>query len=117
MLSSCQSSRIIETGNVRTDSIYISQVKWDSIYVLDSVFIREKGDTLFVEKTKYKYIERCYHDTLWKERSDTVLMEKLVEKELSKWDGWMLALGRVSLLCLVVLVFIVMARLYFKFNP
>lgn len=98
-LSGCRSVEYVPVETVRTDTTYISKDKWDSIYVLDSVFVHEKGETLLVEKTRYKYIERVLHDTLYRERRDSVAVPYPVEKRLTwrqhtaiKFFPWLLAL-------------------------
>lgn len=80
----CSSPRYIEVPveTVRTEYIYKldkdSTSKLDSIYVRDSIFIKEKGDTIFQykEKTKYK-IE--YKDKIVN-KTDTILKIDSIEK-------------------------------------
>ena len=85
-LTSCK-TKYLPVETIRVDTTYISTEKWDSIYVLDSVFVRERGETLLIEKTKYKYIERVLRDTMYKERIDSVAVPYPVEKELTWWQG------------------------------
>lgn len=104
-MSGCKSVKYVPVTTVLTDTTYISKEKWDSIYVLDSVFIHEKGETLLIEKTKYKYIERVLHDTIYKERKDSVAVPYPVEKELTwsqrtaiKFFPWLLVASGVMML-------------------
>lgn len=74
MLMSCAATRKASTEEVtdncrsteKLDSIFITATQRDSIYLHDSIYVREKGDTVT------KYVERvCYHyklqtDTLYK---------------------------------------------------
>lgn len=86
--SSC-SPRIIETIRYQRDTTYVQQVKVDSVYRRDSVFIREKGDTVFIykERIRDRYVFR--HDTLRLVKVDSVAVERVkevkVEKPLSAW--------------------------------
>lgn len=88
MVTSC-SPRIIETIRYQRDTTYVQQVKVDSVYRRDSVFVREKGDTVFIykERIRDRYIFR--HDTLRLVKVDSVAVERVkevkVEKPLSAW--------------------------------
>lgn len=93
LLAGCKSVEYIPQESVRTDSLYISQWKHDSIYVQDSVLVREKGDTIFISKTQYKYIERCLHDTLWQTHTDSIAVPYPVEKQLSRTDRLKIQVG------------------------
>ena len=86
--SSC-SPRIIENIRYQRDTTYVQQVKVDSVYRRDSVFIREKGDTVIIykERIRDRYVFR--HDTLRLVKVDSVAVERIkevkVEKPLSAW--------------------------------
>lgn len=101
----CSSTRIVEVERVRTDTTYLTKQVRDSVWLHDSVLIREKGDTLWVEKWHTKYVERLRVDTMMRLRTDSVPVpypvEKLVEKDLSWWQRFRLFLGNVSLVVLL----------------
>ena len=86
--TSC-SPRIIETIRYQRDTTYIQQVRVDSVYRRDSVFVREKGDTVIIDKERIRdrYVFR--HDTLRLVKVDSVAVERIkevkVEKPLSAW--------------------------------
>ena len=86
--TSC-SPRIIENISYKRDTTYVQQVKVDSVYRRDSVFIREKGDTVIIykERIRDRYVFR--HDTLRLVKVDSVVVERVkevkVEKPLSAW--------------------------------
>jgi hypothetical protein len=46
----------------------------DSVFVRDSVYVQEKGDTIYKYKDKYVYV--------YKNRVDTFYMEKIREREV-----------------------------------
>lgn len=87
--TSC-SPRIIENIRYQRDTTYVQQVKVDSVYRRDSVFVREKGDTVFIykERIRDRYVFR--HDTLRLVKVDSVAVERVkevkVEKPLSVWE-------------------------------
>lgn len=88
MAVSC-SPKIYERVVYQHDTTYVQQVKVDSVYRRDSVFVREKGDTVFIykERIRDRYVFR--HDTLRLVKVDSVVVERVkeveVEKPLSAW--------------------------------
>lgn len=92
-LCSCRSEKYVPIETVRTDSIYINQVQRDSIYQHDSIYIREKGDTVWMEKYKYIYRDKIVRDTMYFNQTDTIREPYPVEKELSRWQQIKLELG------------------------
>lgn len=83
------SPKIYERVVYQHDTTYVQQVKVDSVYRKDSVFVREKGDTVFIykERIRDRYVFR--HDTLRLVKVDSVAVERVkeveVEKPLSAW--------------------------------
>lgn len=79
------SPRIIERIVVQHDTTTVHHR--DTTYHRDSIYIREwvKGDTIFVEKYKDRYIfrDRWRDSVSIREVHDTTTVEKKVEKELS----------------------------------
>lgn len=86
ILYSCKSIQYVPVETVKRDTTYLSQTKIDSIYHRDSIYVERKGDTVYLSKYKYlyKYIEK--HDTLWREKVDTVRVAYPVEAQLTKWQ-------------------------------
>ena len=93
MASAC-SPRVIETIHVQHDTTYIQKVQIDSVYKRDSIYVKDKGDTVYIYRElwreKYKYLR----DTVAVVRVDSVAVEREkiveVEKPLSKWKSWQL---------------------------
>ncbi len=90
LLASCGALKTqVQTVYVR-DTAYISNVQVDSVYKRDSVFLREKNDTV------YKYVERILdryrllHDTIYRCRVDSVYIDNVrevkVDKPLTAWQ-------------------------------
>lgn len=93
VLWSCRSVKYVPVETVKTDSIYITNVLRDSIYRLDSIYIRDKGDTVLVEKYKYLFVDKLRHDTLYINHTDSIRVPYPVEKELTRWQQIKLELG------------------------
>lgn len=58
---------------VKTDTVVKTVTKCDSVVVKDSVYVREKGDSVYVYKEKWRERLVFMRDTLYKARTDTVL--------------------------------------------
>lgn len=86
--ASC-SPRIVERIVQKTDTTYIERMRLDSIWQKDSVFIREKADTVFVYREHIRDRFRFIHDTTAIVRIDSVAYETIkeveIEKPLSAW--------------------------------
>ena len=104
-LSACKSIKYVPVETIKVDTTYISQIKIDSVYYRDSIYVEHKGDTVYLSKHKYlyKYIEK--HDTLWREKIDTIQIAYPVEAQLSKWQKIKMQLGNTFIgICIVALI-------------
>lgn len=113
-LCSCRSEKYIPIETVRTDSIYINQVQRDSIYQHDSIYIREKGDTVWMEKYKYIYRDKIVRDTMYFNQTDTIREPYPVEKELSRWQQMKLELGGWAFGIIITAALIIIGWLLYK---
>lgn len=95
---------------VERDSIYLSRVERDSVFVRDSQTIREKGDTVYRDRWRVEYRERVLRDTAYIERNDTITNVVEVERALTWWERTRMAAGDVALLGLVVLLIYMILR-------
>ena len=57
----------------RTDTIYKVDVRHDSIYRRDSVYIRERGDTVTIYREHWNTKVDIRHDTIHHVKTDTIL--------------------------------------------
>ena len=85
MLASCR-TEYIPIESVRYDSIYFAKMQKDSIYIQDSIYIKEKGDTVFVDKFKYIYKYVNIQDTCFIEKTDSILIPYPIERKLTWWE-------------------------------
>lgn len=103
LCTSCTTIKYVPVESVKTDSVYINKVERDSIYLQDSIYIKEKGDTIFEYRYKYLFKEIEKVDTFYVERTDTISTIVEVEKPLTKWQRFKLDLGGIALGVVVVL--------------
>lgn len=87
LAASC-SPRIIEHTTIQRDTVY--KVRTDSVAVLqrDSVFIRERGDTVFIYKERLRYRDRVKIDTVRLVKVDSVTVERVKEVKVEKPLSW-----------------------------
>ena len=113
-LCSCRSVKYVPVETVRTDSIYINHVQRDNIYQHDSIYIREKGDTVWMEKYKYIYRDKIVRDTMYFNRTDTIRESYPVEKELTHWQQIKLELGGWAFGVIITVALIIIGWLLYK---
>lgn len=89
---SCGTTKVIEVPVDRIRTEYIDRHSVDTIIKNDSIVIREKGDTTFLEKYKYiyKYVYRT--DTVLKTDTITKIQTVEVVKEVNKVKNWQIGL-------------------------
>ena len=117
LASSC-SPRIVEHIRYQHDTTYV--VRRDSVrfYDRDSIYIREKGDTIYKYVEKWRYRDRVRVDTFYRTRVDSVAVEHTkiveVEKPLSGWRKWQI--GAFWWLCgaVVLLLLWIFRKFIFK---
>ena len=87
LATSC-SPRIVEHIQYQRDTLY--QVKRDSVryYDRDSIFIREKGDTIYQYVEKWRWRDRVRVDTIYRARIDSVFIDRIKEVEVIKPLSW-----------------------------
>lgn len=61
---SCTTTKIVEVPVETIKTEYIEQVKYDSIYSKDSIYIMQKGDTIYNNKVQYLYKYKYLRDTI-----------------------------------------------------
>ena len=116
-LSGCRTKyipmeKVVCRDVVKHDTLHTS----DSVFVRDSVFLRQKGDTCFLdrwhEKTIFKNVYRVKVDSFI--RRDSIPVPYPVEKQLSKWEQFQLKYANWSFGALCVLLVVLGYKLYKK---
>lgn len=114
ILYGCKSIQYVPVETTKRDTTYLSQTKIDSIYHRDSIYVEHKGDTVYLSKYKYlyKYIEK--HDTLWREKTDTIQIVYPVEAQLTKWQKIKINMGEYLIAAIVLIVIWLRAKYFIK---
>ena len=82
LLSSCKttsnSTAIVPVHSATHDTLWLSKVKYDSIYIDRWQRIERKADTVFYDRVKIEFRYRLLRDTVYKTRTDTIPVVKQV---------------------------------------
>jgi len=105
---SCRMPQYIPIESVKTE--YRDKILRDSIHLYDSIYIKEKGDTLIMERFRYMYRDKLIRDSIFK--CDTirvpypveVLKQVKMKRALSGWQNFQIWCGRFALV--ITLLFI-----------
>lgn len=111
LLSSCKTTSnttaIVPVHSATHDTILLSKVKYDSIYIDRWQRIERKADTVFYDRVKIEFRYRLLRDTVYKTRTDTIPVVKqvpVIRKErytppFTKFLGYLciIALGAISI--------------------
>lgn len=109
LIASC---RVIKEVPVETTKVeYRDRLvcNTDSVYIHDSISVKEKKDTVFVEKYRTAVITRLLTDSLYIEKRDSIQVPVIVEKKLSTFEKSMYRFGIFCawLILVVVICYIV----------
>lgn len=115
-ITSCRSIKYVPVESVRYDSIYITKHQRDSIFQRDSIYVLDKGDTVFIYKDKYIYVYNNKTDTIYRNTTDTITQVVEVERELTKWQKFRMDAGGWSLGVLLILIIFGVGRIIYKFK-
>ena len=82
LLSSCKTTGnttdIMPVHSATHDTLWLSKVKYDSVYIDRWQHIERKADTVFCDRAKTEFRYRLLRDTVYKTRTDTVPVVKQV---------------------------------------
>ena len=81
---SCTTERVVTVEKVRTDTVWQNHTVRDSIFVHDSVHVKENGDTVWIEKWKTVWQNHTKHDSVYIHKTDSVPVPYPVVKEVEK---------------------------------
>lgn len=106
MAASCRTIERVEVPVPIHDTTYVYHNTHDSVFVENLVKEYIKGDTVFKEKVKTKYIERLRVDTMFSYKEVPIEIEKetikYVEKKLNWFQKTLIGLGVCFILSLLV---------------
>lgn len=113
LLGSCKvKEKIVEVPipQIKTEIKYIDKVKYDSIYLKDSVYIIQRGDTVYNNKVAYRYKYKYLKDTITINKADTItrlqkVTEIKVKNQLNVVQKILMYIGLFSLLMFIIIIY------------
>ncbi|MBP7011791.1 MAG: hypothetical protein KBB20_06800 [Bacteroidales bacterium] len=103
LMYSCKSVKYIPVETTKIE--YRDNLVRDSVIRYDSVHVKDKGDTLILERYKYLYKNKILKDSIF--INDTIRVPypvevvKQTEAPLSSWQNFQIWCGRLALIALL----------------
>ena len=114
LLCGCKSVEYVPVVEHHTDTLIQTKVQKDSVFLHDSISVKEKGDTLLIEKWHTVFREIQSHDTIYQSKTDSVPypypVKEYIEKPLTATQKWLMGIGICTVLALVVFIAIKLKR-------
>lgn len=110
---SCRSVQYVPVGSVKIDSVYLSKVMRDSVYIKDSVLI-VKDDSIKEYRYKYIYKYKDRTDTVYSEKVDSIRVPYPVEAQLTKWQKFKQSMGGFAIAAIIIIILIVVGKIVYK---
>lgn len=100
----------VEIPKIKTEIKYIDKLQHDSIYLKDSIFIYQKGDTIFNNKILYQYKYKYLRDTININKIDTIykpikITETIVKNELNSIQKTLVYIGLFALIFVIIWIY------------
>ena len=109
--AACSSLRQVQVvREVSRDTLYLSNVQYDSIYVDNWQLTDRTKDTIYLEKSHIEYRYKLLRDTVYKVQIDTIPVIR--EVEVIKTERYTPAIYKWSLaICIALIILIVLSIL------
>ena len=116
VLSGCATTRQTQVvEQVSRDTLYLSNVKYDSVYVFQEHLTDRSRDTIYVKDVQYEYKYKLLRDTVYKVQIDSIPVIR--EVEVIKTERYIPKVYKASFwICIILFcVFCVFCVLKIKF--
>lgn len=111
-LVGCRPAKVIQVPRVEYRDSVRMVVKSDSVYIRDSVYIHDKGDTIRVERWRYRDVWRLRVDTITTTKVDTITAVVEVERQPTTWERVRLGLFPWLMAIAIIAVFYVAIKIW-----
>ena len=105
-ISSCTTTKYVPVVEYHSDTLIQKMTQRDSIYLHDSTIVREKGDTVLIERWHTRYRDREVHDTVYQSRVDSIPqpypVTEYVERKMSGIDKFLISTGILSIISVLI---------------
>jgi hypothetical protein len=114
-LTSCRTTQYVPVPEYHNDTTYITKQQRDSIWLHDSTYIHDRGDTVLIERWRTKYVEHTKTDTLYTHITDSVAVPYPVPATLSRWQQFCCDYGKLMVgataAMILALIFVIVRRI------
>ena len=109
MAASCGTVKQIQiVERVSRDTLYLSNVQYDSIYVFQDHLTDRSRDTVYVKDVQYEYKYKLLRDTVYRTQIDTIPVIR--EVEVVKTERYVPSIYKWSLgICIALIILIVLS--------
>lgn len=114
VMCSCARVQYVPVETIKTDSVRVVDIQRDSVFIQDSVIVREKADTIFVTRWRTEYREALRVDTVQIVRTDSIQNIVEVERKLTKLQQTQMDIGRGVMWAVPFVVIFLLFILYCK---
>lgn len=101
ILTGCRSTKVIPEERIvyKTDTLWRTEVRKDSVYIENTDTFLIKGDTVREIRWRTRYVTKMLTDTLYKTKTDSIVLTRRVEveKSLTRWQKVKMKVGGYSL--------------------
>ena len=107
----CRTTQYVPVETIKTEYKTIDSIRHDSIYQRDSIYVIDRGDTVYTYKDRYlyKYLYLNRIDTVIK--TDSIQKPYPVEKALTRCQKAKIELGGWAFGVLIMLAIVLVIRL------
>ena len=111
LFDSCKSVQYVPVPEYHTVTVTKTDtfIQKDSVFCHDSVYIHQKGDTVWFEKWHTKYIDKV-RDVVRTDsfiKRDSIPVPYPVERKLTKWEQTKIDWGGEAIIAVIVVFFII----------
>ena len=102
ILTGCSSLRQVQVvREVSRDTLYLSNVQYDSIYVFQDHLTDRSRDTIYIRDVQYEYKYKLLRDTIYRVQIDTIPVIR--EVEVIKTEKYVPSIYKWSLAICIIL--------------
>jgi len=107
----CRTTQYVPVETIKTEYKTRDSIRIDSVYRRDSIYVIDRGDTVYTYKDRYlyKYLYLNRIDTVIK--TDSIQIPYPVEKALTRWQKAKIELGGWAFGVLIMLAIMLIIRL------
>lgn len=106
----CTTTKYVPVESVHTEYRDRVNIQRDSIYLRDSIYIENKGDTIVIERWRDRWRDRIIRDTMSVNTTDTIQHLVEVEKPLAAAQKVKIAIGNIAIAAVLVLLLVYFIR-------